>query len=265
MSHMSREFPAFSFPGSSTKTKGHTVVDYGLNDVLDIDVNNQKVETTSRKCVRKLPGDQYKPTSCCFPLKNPNEARNGPVFEEMLDSWISPHAQNPYIIGRTFKTSNNQHLDKLFADHPDLIIGNLISEMTNSQINLLSRNFHPLKFSFDIWHKLHARSKPPENCREYFKQSWRMQKNTMSRFSSYNRKKNQVARNYLKDMDGLLDALFEIPRDLLLDYLDESHTDRIELLTENYHLGNCLAACDNFLMYPQGKYAENVYVYQGCF
>ena len=246
-----KDFPAFLFPRSCTRWKGHSVVDYGVNDSVNIKTWDDDLQIDSRKSFRgsKEFKIYYESASPCLPLSTPNDVGKFPVAEEVKDFWISPHECKSDVIGKMIQTPSVQHLNKLFIDYPELLIGNIINEINHNEKDLLSRHFHPLKYGYDVPCHYKKLKRQPMNYREFFKYSEISQRRIMGRFSL---KKPSDWKPYIKQLDDLLGTISEIPRDLLLDYLDEELIEKYDMLTTNYNLGNCLACSDNLLIHPKG-------------
>ena len=239
------------FPNSSTKWKGLTVVDYGVNDVFDIDVEDGKINCDSRRNVGRVDDDhdKYKPVGTCLPLTKPNSVGNLPVTEEIRDFSICQHEYNVHYIGREVKTNNRAQLNRLFIDHPELLLGTILDEMNQDQLDLLLRNFHPLKYACDVPILYSKRLYPPGDSRRFFNERSQAQKLALLRFSN---KRPLESRMFVKKLDSLLDTIFEIPSSILLDYLDEGLIMKYDELIDNYHIGNHLAHYKNYLIHPEG-------------
>ncbi len=244
------EFPLFYLPKNSTQHKGQTVVDYGIDDAIDININDQDIEYFSRKSHRssKTNPNENSSKKRCFPLSHPNTQTRLPVYEEQADCWICPHAwfPNSNNIEKTLRTPSQQQIDRLLLDHPDLLIGSYLDEMNNKSLGTLGRHFHPLKYSFDIALKYNTFRTRPKDYISYFHDHF---KSCTKRYHF----KLPNRYGFLKKLDGILDTIYDVPREVLLDCLDEGLTEQYDLLNENHHLGNCMAFLDDCVLYPQGR------------
>ncbi len=150
------------------------------------------------------------------------------------------------------KTTNKQQLNRLFTDDPELLIGSISDQMTLEDKQILGRHFHPLRYSYDIALRYGSRThrRKPSKLEDYrlmFKDELLYQARRYDKKFTSNLK-------FLENFDKLMGTLLEIPRELLLDYLDEGLIDQYELIMENLHLGNCLSLCEDYILYPKGVY-----------
>ena len=244
-----RRFPDALFPKSSTKWKGNTVVDLGVNDAVDIDVAEQQIKIHSRKAFEIDDCEKYRPCDTSLPLANPNNIGKFSTAEEIRDYAICQHERNVHVVGREVKTNNKAQINKLLIDNPEMLLGSIMNEMKQPNLDLLSRNFHPLKYACDVPVSYKKWIRPPDDYKKFFKEKSHAMKHAFVRFSN---KRPLESKDFVKKLDDLSDAIFEIPRSILLDYLDEELVMKYDELTKNHHLGNCLAKNKDYLIYPKG-------------
>ncbi|XP_065067138.1 uncharacterized protein LOC135692769 [Rhopilema esculentum] len=244
-------FPFPLFTKINATWKGQSVVDFGTNDGIDIDFSiDSGIQVTSRKtsggrCKR------YLAQNTCFPLMPPNEIEVSQIIEDVRDVWACPHDTCAERTASNLQTTNLGQLNMLFKDHPELLIGTTLDELKGFDMDILHRQFHPLKYAYDTIMILNRRQVPPENFREFYRQSNTRKTRTMTRFTR-NDTHALENRHFVKRLDETLETIFEIPRGLLLDLLDEELVSKYDLITENEHLGNCLSNCEDLLIYPKG-------------
>ena len=241
------------FPNSTTRLKGHTVVDYGVSDAFDIGVENETITRNARNSVGKL-GTEYtlhRPVGTCLPLMKPNNIENLPVAEELTDFSICQHDYSLHRVGREVKTNSKAQMNKFLHDNEDLLLGTFLDEMSPAHRELLYRNFHPLKYAFDIPFTYGKRKFQPLDHRQHFKDKSHAKRYAMFRFATKRPLESQL---FIRKLDQLLETISEIPRSILLDYLDEELVMKYDELTENFHIGNCLAQYKNCLIHPKGLY-----------
>ena len=241
-----QQFPDILFPNSATKWKGYTTVDYGVNDAFDITVENELLESKSRKILEAacVSNERHKPVNSCLPLTNPNNIGSSPL-EEIRDYSILQHEYDIYHIGNHVKTNNYAQLNNFFVDHKDLLVGEILGDLNQTSLDLLCRAFHPLPYAYDIPLSYSKRIRRPDDHRKFFNEHAHAKRSALLRFS-------KKQRNFVKKLDALLDTIFEIPKSILLDYLDEELVMKYDELAQNFDAGNCLANYKNCLVYPTG-------------
>ena len=245
-----QQFPDILFPNSTTKWKGYTTVDYGVNDAFDITVENEMLENKSRKNSEAAfnSNERYKPVNLCLPLTSPNDIGSSPL-EEIRDFSIFQHEYDIYHVGKHVKTNKHAQLNNFFVDHKDLVVGEILDNLDQTSLDLLYRGFHPLAYAYDIPLSYSKRIHRPDDHRKFFNEHSHAKRSALVRFSN---KQSLESRNFVKKLDVLLDTIFEIPRSILLDYLDEELVMKYDELTQNFDVGNCLAKYKNCLIYPKG-------------
>lgn len=246
-----QQFPGSLFPGSSTKLKGKSVIDYGVSDVVDICMDDQRLEIYPKLNAKpfNVGYRRLTPIGTCLPLILPNDVGNLPIYEEINDVSICQHEHHTHAIGTTLKTTKTAQLNRLLIDHPELLIGSIIDELDQSQIDMLHRSFHPLVYGCDVPMTYSKRVHRLRDFKKFFKDTSQTRKRAMVRFSY---RRPLESKHFIKELNELWDAIFEMPNSLLLDYLEEELVMKYDDITANHQLGNCLASYKDFLIYPTG-------------